>query len=67
MILHPADMNASAIARARLLSPGAFNAPFLQRLPLWSLAAAFFGLTAYCIVLFELSPLRLWAGMGKTG
>ncbi len=65
MILHPADMNASAIARARLLSPGAFNAPFLQRLPLWSLAAAFFGLTAYCIVLFELSPLRLWAGMGK--
>ena len=65
MILHPADMNPGAIAHARQLSPGAFKASLSTRLPLWSLAAGFLALTAYCIYIFDMSPLRLWAGMGK--
>ncbi|MBK8065011.1 MAG: phosphonate ABC transporter, permease protein PhnE [Betaproteobacteria bacterium] len=63
--MHPADINPGAIAHARSLNPGAFGAPFVQRLPLWSLAAAFLALTAYCFYIFNMSPLRLWAGMGK--
>lgn len=65
MILRPSDMTASAISRARMLSPGAFGAPLGQRLPHWLLGGGFFLLTVYCVVLFEMSPLRLWAGFGK--
>jgi phosphonate transport system permease protein len=65
MILRPSDMGASAIARARTLSPGSFGAPLVQRVPQWLVGGAFFILTAYCLVLFEMSPLRLWDGFGK--
>ncbi len=65
MILRPAELNAGAIARARVLSPGAFDAPLAHRLPAGALVAAFLALTVYCVVLFDISPLRLWAGMGK--
>jgi phosphonate transport system permease protein len=65
MILHPADMNPGAIAHARQLSPGAFNASLSNRLPLWSLTAGFLALTVYCVYIFDMSPLRIWAGVGK--
>jgi phosphonate transport system permease protein len=48
-----------------MLSPGAFGAPMVQRLPQWLLGGGFFLLTVYCVVLFEMSPRRLWAGFGK--
>ena len=65
MILRPASMDAGAIAHARLISPGAFGLPWAQRLPAWSLGAGFAALTAYCFLLFEISPLRVLAGLGK--
>jgi phosphonate transport system permease protein len=65
MILRPSDMDPAAIGRARALSPWAFGAPLAQRLPYWLVGTGFVVFTAYCLVIFEMSPLRLLAGFGK--
>ncbi|MFY8154666.1 MAG: PhnE/PtxC family ABC transporter permease, partial [Hyphomicrobiales bacterium] len=65
MTLRISGIDAAAIARARAISPGAFSQPLRERIPTLAAGAFFLGLTAYCIVLFEMSPVRLWAGFGK--
>jgi len=65
MILRPQAMDAAAVARARAISPGAFQAPLGERLQRAALLLAFVGLTVYCLVLFNLSPARIWDGLDK--
>ncbi len=52
-------------AKARL--PRAFAAPLsirLRRAALWTL---FFGLTAWCLYDFDITPARIWEGLGRLG
>lgn len=65
MILRPQTMDAAAVARARAISPGAFQTPLVERLQRGAVMLAFVGLTVYCLVLFNLSPARIWSGLDK--
>jgi phosphonate transport system permease protein len=58
-------IDAAAIADVRARHPLAFAAPLPQRIRLWALWLGFGVLTGYCFWLFDMSPLRLWAGSGK--
>jgi len=62
MSLSPQQIDA---ARARV--PLAFRAPLpvrLRRAALWTL---FFGLIAWCIYDFDITPERIWTGLGRLG
>jgi phosphonate transport system permease protein len=53
------------IAAIRERVPRAFARPLPERAAIWTCGLGFALLTAYCMARFELSPLRLWAGMGE--
>lgn len=65
MILKPGAIDATAIARARAISPGVFDTPLPTRLQRVVTMLVFAGLTLYCLMTFEMSPARIWAGLGK--
>jgi phosphonate transport system permease protein len=67
MIVRAADMDAGRITRLRRQHPRAFARPPRERLLLAAGWAAFALLTGYCLWRFELSPLRLWNGLGDLG
>jgi len=59
------DYDAASIAAIRVRHPLAFEAPLAARLRNRAAWLAFFAFTAYCFWVFELSPIRLWAGSDK--
>lgn len=61
------NMTQDRIDAARATVPLAFQAPLpvrLRRIALWTL---FVGLMAWCFYDFNMSPLRIWEGMGRFG
>jgi len=52
-------------ARARL--PRAFGAPLPVRLRRYALWALFFALLGWCIYDFNITPARIWEGLGRLG
>ena len=65
MIIRLADLSPHAIAAARELCAPAFQTSARERALQWTAWAGFGILTAYCLWLFEFSPLRLWNGISK--
>ncbi len=55
------------IARARAAYPLAFRAPRAVRLRRAVLWAGFAALFAWCLYDFDVSPLRIWEGLGRLG
>jgi phosphonate transport system permease protein len=55
------------ILSARRSLPRAFSRPLKQRLLAWTGWTAFAGLVVYCLVRFDLSPLRIWHGFFELG
>jgi phosphonate transport system permease protein len=67
MTLRLADIDQTAIARARSHVPRAFGRAPLERaliLALWGLGLAFF---AWCLVRFNVNPMRVWNGLDRLG
>lgn len=60
-----AEVDAATLAATRARHPLVFAAPLSDRLRHWAAWSAFVVFTGYCFWLFDLSPLRLWAGSGK--
>ncbi|WP_418595720.1 phosphonate ABC transporter, permease protein PhnE [Ponticoccus sp. (in: a-proteobacteria)] len=61
------QITADRIAAARARVPEAFQAPLatrLRRALLWTL---FIGLFGWCLVDFNISPARIWEGLGRLG
>ena len=61
------DFTPARIAAVRQAMPRAFARPPRERLILWTAWTAFAVLTGYCLWRFDMSPLRLWNGLGETG
>jgi phosphonate transport system permease protein len=59
------SMSPERIAAIRERVPLAFARPPGERAAIWTCGLGFTLLTAYCVVRFDLSPLRLWSGMGE--
>jgi phosphonate transport system permease protein len=55
------------IARARASMPRAFRAAPRERLRRALVWALLIGLTAYCLWSFEITPQRIWSGLGRLG
>lgn len=55
------------IATARAAVPLAFRAPLPVRLRRWAFWTLFAGLCAYCLWAFDVTPARLWTGLGRLG
>ncbi len=55
------------IAAARAAVPLAFRAPLMVRLARWSGWTAFIALSVYCLWAFDVTPTRLWTGLGRLG
>ncbi len=55
------------IAAARARMPLAFRAALPVRLRRYGLWALFLGLFGYCLVAFEITPERIWTGLGRFG
>ena len=55
------------IAAARARVPLAFRAPLLVRLRRIALWALFIGLFAWCLYDFDITPQRIWTGLGRLG
>ncbi len=67
MTLRLADIDQSAIARAQDRVPRAFGRTPLERalvLALWGLGLAFLG---WCLVRFNVNPVRVWNGLDRLG
>ncbi|MPZ38424.1 MAG: phosphonate ABC transporter, permease protein PhnE [Rhizobiales bacterium] len=67
MITPAVDMGAARIAQMRRRMPRAFVQPFGERMVRWTLWAGFLLLTGYCLWRFDVSPWRLWNGIGDLG
>jgi phosphonate transport system permease protein len=65
MILRPQSIDATLLAHARAISPGAFEAPIATRIRRGVTLLAFAALTLYCLIAFDMSPARIWAGLDK--
>ena len=65
--LHAAMFDEREIAAAAALVPNAFSQPLHQRAKRWLLWLFFGGLTLYCLVIFDFSPLRIWDGLDGLG
>jgi phosphonate transport system permease protein len=65
MIMRPSGVSVHAIAAARELCPQAFGASARDRAARWALWLSLGGFTAYCLWLFDVSPVRLWNGSAK--
>ena len=59
------DTDRIEAARRRL--PRAFALPLSDRLAIGGCWLGFALLTGYCLWRFDMSPVRLWAGMGELG
>jgi phosphonate transport system permease protein len=60
-------VTAAQIAAARMAHPLAFRAPLhvrLRRAALWAVFALLFG---WCLYDFDVSPARIWEGLGRLG
>jgi phosphonate transport system permease protein len=55
------------IEAARRRLPRAFALPLADRIAIWGCWLGFALLTGYCLWRFEMSPMRLWAGLGELG
>jgi len=67
MSLRLADIDQAAIARARGRVPRAFGRGPVERaliLAAWGLAFAFF---AWCLIRFDVNPVRVWNGLDRLG
>ena len=58
---------ATEIDEARARVPLAFRAPLAVRLRRYALWAFFIGLFAWCLYDFEITPGRVWTGLGRLG
>lgn len=62
-----ARLTEAEIAAARARVPLAFRAPRTLRLRRAVLWVLFFGLLAWCVVDFDITPQRIWIGLGRLG
>lgn len=60
-------LSPAQIAAIRERVPLAFIRPARERAAIWACTLGFVLLTVYCLARFDLSPLRLWAGLGELG
>jgi phosphonate transport system permease protein len=63
----PVSMTADRIEAARARIPLAFDRPLPEKLTVWGCWLGFALLTSYCLWRFDISPVRLWSGMGELG
>jgi phosphonate transport system permease protein len=67
MALRSADIDRSDIDRMRMRLPRAFGRPPMERalfLALWGIALVFL---AWCLIRFEVNPVRVWNGLDRLG
>jgi phosphonate transport system permease protein len=62
-----AGMTEARIESARRHAPRAFQLPLQERIAVWAWWGGFALLTGYCLWRFDMSPMRLWAGLGELG
>jgi phosphonate transport system permease protein len=67
MSLALAEVTPDRIAALRARIPGAFQATFRHRALNWGSWLGLSALFAYCLVRFDVSPLRIWNGLGELG
>ncbi|KUP92973.1 phosphonate ABC transporter, permease protein PhnE [Tritonibacter horizontis] len=61
------SISAQDIAAARARLPRAFRAPLPVRLRRWGLWSGFIILIGWCLYDFNISPVRIWEGLGRLG
>lgn len=65
MTARPAAVTPEEIALARRRHPEVFSAPFETRILRALSAATSLGLILWCLIAFDISPERLWNGLGR--
>jgi phosphonate transport system permease protein len=60
-------MSAARIEAARARVPLAFRAPLPERLQRYALWGLFIGLILWCLYDFDVTPARIWIGLGRLG
>lgn len=61
------DIPHQRLAEWRAAYPLAFRAPLPVRLRRWALWAGFAMLVVYCVIDFDVTPDRIWTGLGRLG
>jgi phosphonate transport system permease protein len=61
------QITAADIAAARARLPLAFRASASTRALRWAAGTAFVALMCYCLWAFDITPARLWTGLGRLG
>jgi phosphonate transport system permease protein len=61
------SLSAQRIEAARARVPHAFRAPLPVRLRRWAVWGFFIGLFCWCLYDFDITPQRIWTGLGRLG
>lgn len=67
MSLNLTDLTRENVAAIRSRAPSAFASNSREQFLQWVGWLTMAGLTAYCLVRFDFSPIRLWDGLGQLG